>query len=66
MRSINAAKKLRAYLNRAKRAVKYAHEAHPQQPIDDTALELKVLKMWLNKGIKEITVIGLDEWTKTV
>ena len=66
MRSIAAAKKLRTYMQRAKRAVKVAHEAHPQQPIDDTALELKVLKMWINKGIKEITVIGLDEWTKTV
>lgn len=66
MRSALAAKKLRAYLARAKRAVKVAHENHPDVLIDDAALELKMLKYWLNNGISEIKQIGLDKWTETV
>lgn len=66
MRSIAAAKKLRAYMQRAKRAVKVAHERNPHTPIDDTALELKMLKYWLNNGIVEIKQSGLDNWTQTV
>lgn len=66
MHSALAAKKLRAYQARAKRAVKVAHEKHPDILIDDTALELKMLKYWLNNGISEIKQIGLEKWTKTV
>lgn len=66
MHSALAAKKLRAYQARAKRAVKVAHENHPDVLIDDTALELEMLKKWLNNGIAEIKKIGLEEWTKTV
>lgn len=66
MQSKLAAKKLRAYMQRAKRAVKVAHERTPHTPIDDTALELHTLKHWLNNGIAEIEQSGLDNWTQTV
>ena len=66
MQSRLAAKKLRAYMRRARRAVKVAHEKHPNTLIDDTALELHTLKHWLNNGIAEIEQSGLDNWTKTV
>ena len=67
MQSIAAAKKLRAYMRRARRAVKVAHEKHPNMsPCQDTALELHTLKHWLNNGIAEIEQSGLDNWTQTV
>lgn len=66
MQSKLAAKKLRAYMQRAKRAVKVARESNPDIPINDTAIELDMLKFWLNSGIKEIKRSGLDTWIKTV
>lgn len=62
-----AIKKLRAYIKRAQRAVDHAREENPlMAPCQANALELKVLKMWLNDGIEEIKRSGLDNWTKTV
>ena len=61
-----AAKKLRAYLKRAQRVVDHAREENPLlPPCSANALELKVLKMWINDAIEEIKKIGLEEWTKT-
>ena len=67
MQSKLAIKKLRAYLKRAQRVVNHAREENPLlPPCSANALELKVLKMWINDAISEIKEIGVDGWTKTV
>ena len=62
-----AVKKLRAYLKRGQRAVGCAHETNPHMsPCQDTAWELKIIKMWLNDGINEIKTNGIDSWLKSI
>jgi hypothetical protein len=62
-----AIKKLRAYLKRAQRTVEHAYpEDHLISPCQANALELKVLKMWINDGIAEIKTNGIESWLKSV
>ncbi|MBO5680379.1 MAG: hypothetical protein J6T08_01580 [Lentisphaeria bacterium] len=62
-----AIKKLRTYLKRAQRVVDHAREENPLlPPCSANALELKVLKMWINDGIAEIKTNGIESWLKSV